>query len=277
MPADDTHLITRRRGLTLLGTGGAGLLLAGAGGLGSALARTTDGDDYVAGAAAACTLTAEQEEGPFYVALEQVRHDIVAGQPGLPMQLEITIINSQTCKPLRNAAVDIWHCNASGVYSDIASEKTVGQTYLRGVQITDAHGLATFRTIFPGHYAGRTTHIHARIHVGAGDSRGKLSGGHVCHTGQMFPPDAVYAEVYKLAPYNGETAAVVTHAEDHVWTQQHGAEALLRVKQTGSRLSKGLVASVTLAVNPKATPALIGATSGGAGGLPGSPPYAIKP
>jgi hypothetical protein len=136
------------------------------------------------------------------------------------------------------------------------------------VQFTNKHGLATFKTIFPGHYSGRTTHIHARIHIGSADNSGKLTDGHIAHTGQMFPPDAVDEEVYKLSPYTAETATVVTHAEDHVWTDQHGSEAVLKIKKTGHRLSKGLTASVTLAVNPRATPALIGATSGGTGGPP---------
>jgi len=247
-----------------MGTTASGLFLAGGGGrVSSAIAHVAEAHDYVADPASACMLTAEQEEGPFYVDLEQVRHDIVGGEAGLPLELEITIINSLTCKPLRHAAVDVWHCNASGVYSDISSENTIGKTYLRGVQLTDRHGRASFKTIFPGHYSGRTTHIHARIHINAEDRDSKLAGGHVAHTGQMFPPDAVYTEVYQLAPYNAETATIVDHAQDRVWTQQHGSEAQLRIRKLGNRLTKGLVASVALAVNPRATPALIGATSTG--------------
>ena len=63
------------------------------------------------------------------------------------MQLEITIIDSLTCKPLKDAAVDVWHCNATGVYSDISSEDTLGETYLRGVQFTDKHGKVGFTTV----------------------------------------------------------------------------------------------------------------------------------
>ncbi len=103
-----------------------------------------------------------------------------------------------------------------------SSENTVGQTFLRGVQFTDKRGRVTFKTIYPGHYAGRTTHIHAKVHIGARDANATMTGGHVCHVGQLFPSDAVNAEVYKLAPYDTETVAVVTHAQDRVWTQQHG-------------------------------------------------------
>lgn len=268
---DGPRLMTRRRSLALFGSSGAGMLLAGAAArVGPAFARD-EGDDYVATAARACSLTAEQEEGPFYVAVDDVRSDIVLGQQGLPLELTITIINSGTCKPIKHAAVDVWQCNASGVYSDISSESTLGETYLRGVQFTDKHGQATFTTIFPGHYAGRTTHIHARVHISSGDYERKLVGGHIAHTAQMFPSDAVNAEVYQLAPYSTETVAVVTHAQDRVWTQQHGSEGLLAITKRGNRLSKGLIARVTMAVNPSATPALIGATSNG-GTLGGAPP-----
>jgi protocatechuate 3,4-dioxygenase beta subunit len=260
MDYDDRRgVLTRRQSLALLGSTGTGLLLAG--GAGAAIVRG-EGHDYVADAASACTLTAEQEEGPFYVAVDDVRDEIVLGQVGLPLELTITIISSLTCKPLRHAAVDIWQCNAHGVYSDISSEDTLGQTYLRGAQFTDKHGQVNFKTLYPGHYSGRTTHIHARIHISSGDDASKLTGGHICHTGQMFPPDAVNAEVYKLSPYDTETATVVTHAEDRVWTQQHGSESQLKITKLGHRLTKGLAASVTMAVNPRATPALIGATSG---------------
>jgi protocatechuate 3,4-dioxygenase beta subunit len=176
----------------------------------------------------------------------------------VPLELEITLINTRTCKPLRDAAVDIWSCNASGIYSDISAEGTYGHNSLRGVQITDKHGQVNFRTIFPGHYAGRTTHIHLRVHNGFTVDGNTINGGHISHTGQMFPSQAVYTEVYALAPYNAETATIVTHAEDRVWTTQDGAEALMKIVKLGSRLNKGPKATVTLGVNPQATPAVVG-------------------
>jgi hypothetical protein len=255
MPELERSPITRRAALSVLGTTVAGVVVAGATGtVGSAGAAGTTRAD----AAAACTLVAEQEMGPFYVAYDQVRADIVGGAVGLPLELEITIISSLTCKPIANAAVDIWQCDAEGVYSSESSENTVGQTFLRGVQFTDKRGLVTFKTIYPGHYSGRTTHIHAKVHIGAQDADRTMTGGHVSHVGQLFPSDVVNAEVYKLAPYNTETVAVVTHAEDRVWTQQHGAESQLNLAKVGHRLAKGLTASVALAVNPHAVPAAVG-------------------
>jgi hypothetical protein len=268
----DKHLITRRRSLAVFGATASGLVLAGAprwvdltGGV-----AVAEGDDHVADAATACTLTAEQEEGPFYVALDRVRSDITEDQAGLPLELKITIINSRTCKPLRGAAVDIWQANGSGVYSDESSESTLGETYLRGVLFTDKHGQVTFKTIYPGHYAGRTTHIHAKVHTGSGQAKGRLTGGHVAHTGQIFPADAINAEVYRLSLYSAESATVVTHAQDRVWTAQHGSESQLKIAKVGSRLQSGLIGTVVLAVNPSATPAAVGvAGGGGGGGMPG--------
>jgi protocatechuate 3,4-dioxygenase beta subunit len=256
---DDRYRITRRRSLALLGSSGLGLLAAGTtGSFGSAFASTTHGDDYVADAASACTLTAEQEVGPFYVAYDKVRSDIVGGIVGLPLELTITVINKLTCKPIRNAAVDVWQADPLGVYSDESSENTLGDTYLRGVQFTDKHGRVTFTTLYPGHYAGRTTHIHAKVHIGSADDSGMLVGGHVSHIGQMFPSDAVNTAVYKLSPYTEENRiAIVTHAEDRVWTEQHGAESQITITQVGSSLAKGLTGTITLGVNPKIIPAAV--------------------
>jgi protocatechuate 3,4-dioxygenase beta subunit len=163
MDDDAPRLITRRRSLVLLGSGAGGLFIAACGSSGgTALAGSADGNDYVADAAKACTLTAEQEEGPYYLALDKVRDDLAGGQKGLAFRMEIAVINAKTCKPITNAGVDIWHCNAAGLYSDKSDQGTNGQTWLRGVQFTDAHGLATFQTIYPGHYQGHTTTFTSR-------------------------------------------------------------------------------------------------------------------
>ncbi len=254
-----THqrLITRRKTLQVIG---GGLFLGGLGsGLGNLLPAVAEGHDYAAEAAAACMLTAEQEEGPFYVPVDVVRSDLIGGQNGLPFRMEITLINSITCKPLANAAVDIWHCNARGLYSDKSSEGTAGQTWLRGVQFTNSHGLASFRSIYPGHYSGRTTHIHIKVHTGTvKDSSGKLTGGHVSHTGNLSPTEAVNTAVYKLAAYNADHSTIVTQAHDFVYSRQHGSTARMTVTKLGNRLTAGVLGRITVGVNPDATPALIG-------------------
>jgi protocatechuate 3,4-dioxygenase beta subunit len=233
----DIH-ITRRQALAGMGAAGAGLIAArfgGIPGLGSGEAAQ----------AAACVLTPEQTEGPYYVDLNKVRRNITEGRPGVPLRLRVYILDSATCKPIQNAAVDIWHCDALGVYSDESVESTSGQTWMRGVQLTNSSGLATFTTIYPGHYVGRTTHIHLKAHVK----------GHVAHTGQLFFTDRLSREVYRLSPYKKDTSGYQTRGSDQVYADQHGASAVMKVKRRGSSLRRsGLIGTITLGVDPSATP-----------------------
>ncbi len=100
-----------------------------------------DPDEVTAATAArSCKLTPEVTEGPFYVALDRIRKDITEGRPGVPLTLKIRVIDIKKCAPIHGAAVDIWHCDAGGLYSDEASNGTSGQTYLRGVQAHQQEG-----------------------------------------------------------------------------------------------------------------------------------------
>jgi len=111
-----------------------------------------------------CVLSPEMTEGPYYVAADaKIRKDIRGGVPGTPLALKLGVANVATCKPIAGAAVDIWHADAGGVYSDEQQNNTVGQTFLRGVQPTNASGIAAFTTIYPGWYQGRTVHIHVKV------------------------------------------------------------------------------------------------------------------
>ena len=204
-----------------------------------------------------CVLTPEQEEGPFYIDLAQVRQDIVENRPGVPLALALTVVDSNTCEPIRDAAVDIWHCDALGVYSGEPSEGSEGETYLRGVQLTTGNGLAEFATIYPGQYPGRTTHIHLKVHIGGGQSDGTYSGGHVSHTGQLFTSDRRDAEVFALAPYNRNTAELVSRNTDGIFRDQGGSSSVLALARVGDSLARdGFTAKVTLGVDPSATPDL---------------------
>lgn len=228
--------------------------------------------DAASADAPSCVLTAEQEEGPFYVPIELIRSDITGGKPGLPLTLSFVIIDTTTCAPLVGAAVDVWHCDDTGVYSDESSQSTSGETFHRGVQLTDASGKVTFASVFPGWYAGRTVHIHIKVHVGGSVSGGAYSGGHVSHTGNVFFPQAINDAVAATAPYvTADTNARTKNVDDNVWMNQGGSAYVLDV--SGSAATS-ITASITLGVNSTATPALIGVTSEG-GGLPsGGPPGA---
>jgi protocatechuate 3,4-dioxygenase beta subunit len=231
---------------------------AGALGAAAAIGSAATGAAHAAGTIdTALRLTPEQEEGPFYVALERVRRDITEGRAGVALQLAIRVVTTAGA-PIANAACDIWHCDALGVYSDESSNGTAGQTWLRGVQLTGSDGVARFRTIYPGHYQGRTTHVHAKVHVGERVSGTGYSGGRVSHTGQLLFADAVSTTVYALAPYTRDAQQRVLNRQDHVYTEQGGARALLRLAPLGRTARAGYRGSITLVVDPGATPAAVG-------------------
>jgi len=126
-------------------------------------------DDLTEAEAAAgnpdCIVTTEATEGPFYVNLNRVRSDIRETQSGSTLSLTFNVVEADTCTPIPDAVIDIWHAGAEGRYSAEASEGTAGETFLRGVQTTDAGGIARFTTIYPGWYAGRTVHMHGKVHI----------------------------------------------------------------------------------------------------------------
>jgi protocatechuate 3,4-dioxygenase beta subunit len=244
--------LTRRQTLGAAGVAGAGLLFAGVGGK---LAGIGGDEDEASAAAAAKTclrLMPEQEEGPFYVDLGKVRANIVEGQDGVPLDLRVRVVDHERCVPVANAAVDIWQCNAYGVYSDESSENTVGQTYLRGIQFTDSEGWAELKTIYPGHYAGRATHIHVKVHIGGKRTKKTYQGGHVCHTGQMLFDESVTDAVYATSPYSSSTITRVPNSQDRVYSQQGGRRSM--PKLSGS-VNSGYTAKIALGVDPESTPA----------------------
>lgn len=135
-----------------------------------------------------CLVQPETTEGPFYVDPGLVRQDITEGRPGTPLTLRLQVVR-RDCAPIAGARVDIWHCDAKGIYSGVRSAvaDARGATFLRGTQPTDERGIATFGTIYPGWYPGRTPHIHYKVFVGA---RSVL-------TSQLFFPDDASLAVYR--------------------------------------------------------------------------------
>ena len=112
-------------------------------------------------------------EGPYFVEEILNRSDITVDptddtvQPGLPLSLTINLQQVTNCAlvPLTGVYVDVWHCNAAGVYSDQAAKNTSGRKFLRGYQASDRNGMVNFQTIYPGWYQGRAVHIHAKIRI----------------------------------------------------------------------------------------------------------------
>ena len=231
------------------------LMALSAGALASAAlyACGADGDDAttsVAGGAKAtpdCVLTPAQEEGPFYIDLARVRRDIVEDRPGVPLALAVTVVDAGTCEPIRDAAVDVWHCDALGAYSGV--EGGANETWLRGVQLTDKTGLAEFATIYPGQYPGRTTHIHLKVHTGGRRGDGAYAGGHTAHTGQLFTTDRDDAEVFALAPYDRSSAEITPREADFIFREQGGSSTTLALTRAGKDLARnGFTGEVTLGV-----------------------------
>ncbi len=184
-------------------------------------------------ASVSCILTPEQTEGPYYIAGEKLRRNITEGRPGTPLLLRTFVVDASTCRPIRNAAVDIWHADAGGVYSGFGDGAS-SRTFMRGIQRTNAKGLALFRTVYPGWYQGRTVHIHVKVHVG----------GNVLHTGQLYFPDSVTDAAYRRAPYSSRPARNVRNSTDSIY-RSGGSKSLLRVKKTSAGV---YVATITMGV-----------------------------
>jgi protocatechuate 3,4-dioxygenase beta subunit len=124
------------------------------------------------------------------------------------------------------------------------------------VQITDVHGSVEFATIYPGWYSGRAIHIHLKVHLGTLVIDARSSGGHVSHTGQLFFPEEITADIVKLEPYATRLQIHRTSQnEDGIFNGQHGAASVLDLArlEKGSNTA-GFSASITLAVDPEATP-----------------------
>jgi protocatechuate 3,4-dioxygenase beta subunit len=165
----------------------------------------------------------------------------------------VTVVDIATCLPLPNTAVDIWQCDALGVYSGyVAGGSTPDTTFLRGVQLTDSAGVAEFTTVYPGWYVGRALHIHLKTHAGGTVSNGTYHGGHVSHTGQLYFPETYNTKIAALAPYRNNTATRTLNARDGIY-RNGGSSTLLSITLAGSDLGKGVVGTVVLGVNPAAT------------------------
>jgi protocatechuate 3,4-dioxygenase beta subunit len=223
-------LISRRAALRLFGGAiGGGAALLGAGKLTNAEAQTSS-------QLPSCIVRPAMTEGPFFVDENLKRGDVRSDpatktvRPGAPLRLTFLVssIGAGGCKALEGATVDIWQCDAGGVYSDV--QGAVGQKFLRGYQVTDAKGVAQFLTIYPGWYPGRAVHIHFKVRYGSvnGSSNAQKE-----FTSQLFFDDAITDKVYQSAPYNARGARNTRNARDGIY-QNGGSQLLLNVKPDGA-------------------------------------------
>jgi protocatechuate 3,4-dioxygenase beta subunit len=196
--------LTRREALGFIGAAGAASL-AGFGGGRRAWAAT-------------CATTPAETEGPYFVDELLDRSDITVDpsdgsvQAGVPLRLELNLLRADdACAPAAGVQVDVWHANASGVYSDEAANGSVGKRFLRGYQVTDAAGAVAFTTVYPGWYSGRTIHIHFKVRVFAS---GQTT---YAFTSQLYFDDAVNDQVMALSPYAARGARDTTNATDGIF------------------------------------------------------------
>ncbi|HJQ66056.1 MAG TPA: intradiol ring-cleavage dioxygenase, partial [Gemmatimonadales bacterium] len=181
-----------------------------------------------------------QTEGPYFVDellnRSDIRSDPTSGivKPGTPLQLTMNVsrIVGTECTPLPGARVDVWHCDALGVYSDVTDPRfnTVGQKFLRGYQDTDAAGAARFMTIYPGWYEGRTVHIHFKVRTDPGAGQGHE------FTSQLYFDDALSQAVFAKAPYAARGQRTARNSDDGIF-RNGGAQLLLAPEPSGDGYS----------------------------------------
>lgn len=205
-----------RRRVLGLGVAGVGALLGTGllGGLGTFGARAQSS----AAGGAACTVIPPETAGPYpadgSVASGQalnvltrsgiVRSDLRrslgtgAVAAGVPLTLRLKLVNvNSRCAPLAGYAVYVWHCTADGQYS-LYSPGVVGEDYLRGVQAAGPDGVVTFRTVFPGCYAGRWPHVHFEVYPTLGSATAARNR---VQTSQLALPEAACRAAYATAGY----------------------------------------------------------------------------
>ena len=192
------------------------------------------GPAAVESGAVSCVLTPEMTEGPYYIAGEKLRRNITDGHPGSSLVLQLAVVDASTCKPIKGATVDIWHADAAGNYSDFGAGRG-SRTFMRGIQRTDARGIATFRTVYPGWYQGRTVHIHVKVHLK----------GNVVHTGQLFFSDALTDRVYRSSPYTRRPNRTTRNADDSIYVNG-GRKSLLTLRR---RSAGGYLGKITMGVH----------------------------
>lgn len=236
------RILSRREVLTLLGVTGAATLLsacvpvapsAGPGGAGAGSSDVAAVATTNATLPTGCVVRPELTEGPVFVEEDLNRSDIrldpSTGKMSEGIQLDLTFnvtkLDNAACVPLSGVQVDIWHCDADGIYSDTTElgMQTVGQKFLRGYQVTDESGVAKFTTIYPGWYEGRAVHIHFKMRTGDGYD----------FTSQLFFDDTLTDEVFAAAPYNTRGERNLRNDNDGIYGQS-GGQMMLTVNKVAT-------------------------------------------
>ncbi len=206
------RLLSRREAAAWLGAAGAGCLITSFLNPRHTLAILSK---------PSCIVRPAQTEGPYFVDerlhRSDIRSDPADGQvkPGTPLALTFLVsrLTPGACHPIPGAQVDIWHCDAMGVYSDVRDPwfNTIGQKFLRGYQLTNSQGEARFVTIYPGWYPGRTVHIHFKIRTSPKAQRS------YDFTSQVYFKDSFTDRVYTDPPYSKKRSRTVRNRHDRIF------------------------------------------------------------
>lgn len=224
-------IYTRRRTLAALGGVGAAVLLGACGD-----SEGVPNSDSIEAANTAlpvgCVVRPALTEGPIFVDDQANRSDIrsdpstgaISEGAALSLTFRVSTLGGSDCVPLEGAQVDLWHCDAFGIYSDTNYENmgTVGQKFLRGHQFTDANGDAAFTTVYPGWYDGRAVHVHFKVRPNDGQE----------FASQLFFDPALTDKVYAEAPYNTRGERTVRNSADGI-AEQSGDQMILDVAANG--------------------------------------------
>jgi protocatechuate 3,4-dioxygenase beta subunit len=227
-----------------------------------------------------------------------VRENVTEGQAGVPLTLDIQIIDVNTCEPVPQAFLELWHCNSTGVYSGIVANGNGDSTdttnldasWLRGVQQSDEEGVVVFQTIFPGHYTNRATHIHVLSHLNATmNTNATLTGGSITHVGQMFFDQDLISLVETEEPYASNTQELTINADDSILSEEAAdVDPFVEYVLLGDDVSEGLFGWLAFGLDSTSaynvTPAVYWTEDGGVvnpdagmGGRPSATPTGAIP
>ncbi|KAI0596481.1 Intradiol ring-cleavage dioxygenase [Biscogniauxia sp. FL1348] len=193
--------------------------------------------------------------GPYWVGGEAMRSDVAEGQGGVPVHLELQFVDVATCAAVEGLLVDVWHANATGVYSGVVAGAGLDSTFLRGVQASDADGVAAFDTVFPGHYQGRVNHIHVTSNQGARRlANGTYAGGRVNHIGQLYFDQELINAVEAMPPYSANAMRLTYTRDDFLAAQQASRDydPLLDYVMLSEDPADGLLMWATIGINSTA-------------------------
>lgn len=253
---DLARLRTRRAALALFGGAGLAVLAGCATGSGSDATPTTSTSATTSGGH---TEIPEETAGPYpgdgsngpNVLTESgiVRTDIRSSfgaasgtAQGVPLRLELTVLEADTGEPMPGAAVYLWHCDRGGEYS-LYGASVANENYLRGVQPADDAGELAFTSVFPAAYAGRWPHAHFEVYRSLDDA---TSAGSRLVTSQLALPQDVCETVYATEGYENSVRNLARTSLRSDMVFGDGWDSQLAT--VSGDVTGGLVAALTVAV-----------------------------